>query len=209
MLFRSFVTLACVSAAVDVSEMEAHIYAALKGGDLTIEQLNELTLHFAVYCGWPRASQLEVSVRRQWQRVHDERGEPAPVFPQLSIEDLGPADPAQRVAEGVRSFEEINLVPAPSQDSPYFYAGILNYVFGHLWLRPGLTRRERRFITISCVGVSDAMGPIWSHVTSALGSDDISYAEMQEVILQFSAYAGKARAQVLQNVATEWQVARS
>ena len=53
------------------------------------------------------------------------------------------------------------------------------------------------------------MGPIWSHVTSALGSDDISYAEMQEVILQFSAYAGKARAQVLQNVATEWQVARS
>src|SRR5438105_2900466 len=176
--------------------MRARVHDALLTRDGTAEQLNELTLHFAVYCGWPRASQLEVSVRTQWQRVHDERGEPAPVFPQLSTDDLGPADPAHRIAEGVRSFEEINLVPAPPQDSPYFYAGILNYVFGHLWLRPGLTRRERRFITISCVGVSDAMGPIWSHVTSALGSADISYVEMQEVILQFSAYAGKARAKV-------------
>src|SRR5437763_1694519 len=85
-----------------------------------------------------------------------------------------PFDTAARIAEGVRSFEEINLVPAPPQDSPYFYAGILNYVFGHLWLRPGLTRRERRLVTVPCVGVSDAMNPIWSHVTSALASGDLA-----------------------------------
>ena len=48
-------------------------------------------------------------------------------------------------------------------------------MFGHLWLRPGLTRRERRLITVPCVGVGDAIGPIWSHVTSALGSGDITY----------------------------------
>src|SRR6516225_951854 len=63
---RRFVTLACVSAAVDVPEMDAHVYAGLKSGDLTIDQLNEFTLHFAVYCGWPRGSQLEGSVRSQW-----------------------------------------------------------------------------------------------------------------------------------------------
>ncbi len=202
---RRFVTLACTSADVDVDAMDAQVYAALKSGDLTIGQLNELTLHFAVYCGWPRASQLEGCVRAQWQRIHDEQGEAAPAFPQLGVEDLGPADPARRVAGGVRSFEEINLVPAPSQDSPYFYSGILSFVFGHLWLRPGLTRRERRLITIACVGVSDAKNPIWSHVTSALGSGDLAYAEMEEVILQFSAYATKARAEVLRNVAVQWQ----
>jgi 4-carboxymuconolactone decarboxylase len=206
---RRFVTLVCVGAAVDVPAIDGHIYAALASGDLTIEQMNELTLHFAVYCGWPRASQMEVSVREQWQRIHEERGEPAPVFPQLGVDDLGAADPAQRIADGVRSFEEINLVQAPPQDSPYFYAGILNYVFGHLWLRPGLTRRERRLITIPCVGVSDAMGPIWSHVTSALGSGDLSYDEMQELILQFGAYAGRKRAQVLHDVAAQWQAAQS
>lgn len=206
---RRFVTLACVSATVDVPQMDANIYDALESGDLTIEQLNELTLHFAVYCGWPKASQLEGSVRAQWQRLHAERGEPAPAFARLRVDDLGPADPAERIAAGVRSFEEINLVPAPSQDSPYFHAGILNFVFGHVWLRPGLTRRERRLITIPCVGVSDAMNPIRSHVTSALGSGDISWAEMQDLIVNFRAHSSEHRADVLRNVAAQWQASRS
>jgi len=205
---RRFIPLVCVSAAVDGPAMDTHIYDALASGDLTIEQMKEFTLQFAVYCGWPRASQLEMTVRTQWQRIHDERGEPTPEYAQLGVENLGTADPAQRIAEGVQSFEEINLVQAPSQDSPYFYAGILNYVFGHLWLRPGLTRRQRRLITIPCVGVSDAMGPIWSHVTSALGSGDVSYDEMQELILEFSAYAGEPRTKVLQDVAAQWQAAQ-
>ncbi|MBV8431472.1 MAG: carboxymuconolactone decarboxylase family protein, partial [Solirubrobacterales bacterium] len=202
---RRFVTIVVVSAAVDVPAMDANVYAALASGDLTVEQLNELTLHFAVYCGWPRGSQLEMSVRTQWRRLHEERGHPVPGFPTLGVEDLGTADPRQRIAEGIKSFEDINLVGAPSQDSPYFYAGILNYVFGHLWLRPGLTRRERRLITIPCVGVSDAAGPIWSHVTSALGSGDISFDEMVEVILHFRAYAGTPRAEALQGVADQWR----
>jgi 4-carboxymuconolactone decarboxylase len=205
---RRFVTIVCVSASVDVPAMDAHVYAALAGGDLTIEQMNEFTLHFAVYCGWPRASQLEMTVRTQWQRVHEERGEPVPAFPPLGVEDLGTADPARRIAGGVASFREVNLIDAPPQDSPYFYAGILNYVFGHVWLRPGLTRRERRLITVACVGVSDAMGPIWSHVTSALGSGDISSDEMEELIVHFRAYAGTPRARVLQDVAAEWQAGR-
>jgi 4-carboxymuconolactone decarboxylase len=206
---RRFVTIVCVAGAVDVPATDAHIYAALKSGDLSIEQMNEFTLHFAVYCGWPKASQMEACVRAQWQRTHDERGEPTPPFPERTLEDLGPADPARRIADGLASFEEINLVPAPSQDSPYFYAGILNFVFGHLWLRPGLTRRERRLITVACVGVSDAAIPIWSHVTSALGSGDLSYDEMQEVILQFRAYAGTTRARALRDVAAQWKASQS
>jgi 4-carboxymuconolactone decarboxylase len=206
---RRFVTIVCVAGAVDVPATDAHIYAALKSGDLTIEQMNEFTLHFAVYCGWPKASQMEACVRAQWQRIHEERGEPTPPFAERTLEDLGPPDPAQRIADGLASFEEINLVPAPSQDSPYFYAGILNFVFGHLWLRPGLTRRERRLITVACVGVSDAAIPIWSHVTSALAAGDLSYDEMQEVILQFSAYAGATRARALQDVAAQWKASQS
>jgi 4-carboxymuconolactone decarboxylase len=206
---RRIVTVVCVSAAVDGAAMDSHVHAALATGDLTVEQMKELVLHFAVYCGWPRASQLEMAVRTQWQRIHDERGEPMPAFPDLDIGDLGTPDPAQRIAEGMKSFEEINLIGPPSQDSPYFYAGILNYVFGHLWLRPGLTRRDRRIITIPCVGVSDAIGPIWSHVTSALGSGDVSFDEMRELILHFSAYAGAARARVMLDVATQWQAAQA
>jgi 4-carboxymuconolactone decarboxylase len=205
---RRFVTLACVGAADAVAAIDAHVYAALASGDITVEQMSELVLHFAVYCGWPKASQMEGSVRAQWQRIHAERGEDAPAFPERSLDDLGRADPQERIDHGVRVFEEINLIQAPPQDSPYFHAGILNFVFGHLWQRPGLTRRERRLVTVACVGVSDAVGPIYSHVTSALGSGDITYDEMQELILQFGAYSGIAKAQVLQDTATQWHDAQ-
>ena len=62
-------------------------------------------------------------------------------------------------------------------------------MFGHLWLRLGLSRRESRLITIPCVGVSDAIGPIRSHVTPALGAGDNSSDEMQELIVHFEAYS--------------------
>jgi 4-carboxymuconolactone decarboxylase len=206
---RRFVTLPCVYAADAVGAIDAHVYAALASGDLSIEEMRELTLHFAVYCGWPKASQVEMSVRAQWQRIHERDGHAAPSWPELSVDDLGWADPEERIEHGRRSFEEINLLDAPPPDSPYFYAGILNFVFGHLWQRPGLTRRERRLATISCVGVSDAAGPIWSHVTSALGSGDVTFTEMQEVVLQFSAYSGFAKGQVLEDVAAQWQASQS
>jgi 4-carboxymuconolactone decarboxylase len=202
---RRFVTIVCHSAAVDVPRMDEEVFAALSTGDLTVDQLNELTLHFAVYCGWPRASQLEMTVRGQWQRLHEERGEAVPLFPERTLEELEPSDPAARIAGGIACFEEVNLLPAPGQDSPYFHAGILNYVFGHLWQRPGLTRRERRLITVPCVGVSDAAGPIWSHVTSALGSGDISQDEMRDLIDHVEALAGSARAGALRAVAEQWQ----
>jgi 4-carboxymuconolactone decarboxylase len=202
---RRIVTITCVSAAVDVPAMDAHVYAALASGDITVEQLNEITLHFAVYCGWPRASQLEQSVRTQWHRLHEERGEPTPAFPTRGIDDLGIADPAQRRAAGIACFEEVNLIQSPPPDSPYFNAGILNFVFGHLWLRPDLNRRDRRLVTIPCVAVGEAIGPIWSHVTSALGSGDVSVDEMNEIIVHFAAYSGSGRAQALHNVASQWR----
>jgi 4-carboxymuconolactone decarboxylase len=202
---RRFVTLSCVCAADAVASIDAHIYAALKSGDISIDEMNEFTLQFAVYCGWPKGSQVEMSIRAQWHRIHAEQGIATPPFAQRFVEDLGRADLHERIAEGARSFEEINLVPAPPQDSPYYFAGILNFVFGHLWQRPGLTRRERRLITVPCVGVSDAASPIYSHVTSALTSGDITYDEMHELILQFSAYSGVAKAQVLADVAVAWK----
>ncbi|MEX5632455.1 carboxymuconolactone decarboxylase family protein [Parafrankia sp. FMc2] len=202
---RRIVSLACVAAADAVKPIEDHIYAALGSGDLTIEQLNEITLHFAVYCGWPKASQLEGIVRRQWARLHTERGEEAPAFPALPYEDLGTTDHAERIRRGQAEFAAVNAVPAPPPDSPYFFAGILGFVFGHVWQRPALSRRDRRLVTVPCVGLSDAVGPIAAHVGSALETGDVTWDEMQEVILQFSAYYGFAKGEALHDAALRWQ----
>ena len=201
---RRLVALACVAAADATKPIDDHVYAALRSGDLTIEEMNEVTLHFAVYCGWPKGSQLEMTVRAQWHRIHAERGEQAPPWPVRTVEDLGP-DREQRIREGQQEFADVNLVPAPPSDSPYFYAGILNFVFGHMWRRPGLSRRDRRLVTLPCVGLSDAIGPIHSHVNSALSSGDVTYDEMQEICLQFSAYYGFAKGEVLQDAAERWR----
>jgi 4-carboxymuconolactone decarboxylase len=200
---RRLVTLACVCAADATGPMDAHMYAALASGDLDLEELQEFILHFAVYCGWPKASAAQASLLTQVQRLGQERGEETAPLPALPLASLGPADHEERLRKGEECFVDVNLAPAPPRDTPYFQAGILNFVFGHVWQRPNLSRVDRRFVTIPCVGLSDAAMPIQAHVGSALRSGDISITEMNEIVLQFSAYYGFAKGEVLNRAATE------
>jgi len=200
---RRLVTLSCVCAADATSAIDAHFFAALASGDLTLEELLEFVLHFAVYCGWPKGSVAQMSLAGAWVRMHEERGEEPPPWPELPASELGPDDAGTRLRGGEQHFLAVNFVPAPARDTPYFQAGILNFVFGHVWQRPRLSQRDRRLVTLPCVGASDAIGPIWSHVGSALQSGDISYEEMQEIILHFSAYCGFAKGEVMEDVATQ------
>jgi 4-carboxymuconolactone decarboxylase len=205
---RRLVTVACVAAADAQQPIEDHVYAALKSGDVSIEAMLEVVLHFAVYCGWPKASNLERHVRGQWARVQQERGEEARPLPALDNDTLGLSDWDARIARGAEEFADVNMVPAPPPDSPYQHAGILNFVFGHVWMRPNLNRRDRRFVTVACVGLDDAQMPIQAHVGSALGSGEITKAEMDELILHFSVYYGFPKGQVLQATADAVWAAR-
>jgi 4-carboxymuconolactone decarboxylase len=194
---RRWVTLPCVAAADAPAPMEAHVYAALNSGDIELEEMLEFVLHFAVYCGWPKASNIEGHIRRQWARIQQERGLAAAPWPPLDNGTLGENNWEKRLERGAKEFVAVNLVPAPKPDSPYTQAGILSYVFGHLWQRPGLDRRDRRIITVSCVAIDDAPIPLQSHVTSALHSGDITKQEMDELALHFSVYYGFAKGEAL------------
>jgi 4-carboxymuconolactone decarboxylase len=194
---RRWVTLTCVAAADAVQPIEEQVYAALKSGDINVEAMLEFVLQFAVYCGWPKASHVEGSVLRHWARVQQELGgQPSPL-PALDNETLGLNDWRARLERGTEEFAEVNLTPAPPPDTPYRHAGILNFVFGHVWMRPGLTRKERRIITVAAVAIDDSPLPLTTHVTSALHSGDISKEEMDEIVLQFAAYYGFAKGEAL------------
>jgi 4-carboxymuconolactone decarboxylase len=194
---RRLVTLTCVAAADAPQPIEDHVYAALNSGDLELEAILEFVLQFAVYCGWPKASHIEMYIRSQWARIREERGEAVTPWPLLDNDTLGPNEWAHRIERGAQEFVDVNLVPSPQPDSPYMHAGILNFVFGHVWQRPGLTRRERRIITVASVAIDDAPMPLWSHVTSALHSGDITKEEMDELALHLAAYYGFAKAEAL------------
>jgi 4-carboxymuconolactone decarboxylase len=214
---RRFVTLPCVAAADAQKPLDEHVYAALNSSDVTITEMRETVLHFAVYAGWPKASRFNMAIDEQWERIHHERGlpvsPPAPLLPLAT-----PSDPESRLAGGEHSFREINCVPfAPPRDNPYSGAGILNFVFGEMWLRPGLGMRERRLVTVACVAFQDAPVPIMSHVYAALKSRDVSFDEMDELALHFAAYYGWPKASHLsqvigeqkQRVSEEWRLENS
>lgn len=198
---RRWVTLTCVGAADAPEPIDEHVYAALNSGDIELEAMLEFVLQFAVYCGWPKASHIEGVIRRQWARILRERGEEPGPLPVLGNEALGVEDRDERIRRGVEEFVEVNLIQAPKPETPYIHAGILNFVFGHVWQRPGLTRRERRIITVASVAVCDSPTPLRSHVGAALNSGDVSKEEMDEIALQFAAYYGFAKGEALGSTA--------
>ena len=203
---RRFVTLPCVAAADAEGPLRDHVYAALNSGDVTIVEMREAVLHFAVYSGWPKASRFNIVVDEQWDRIHRERGEQAP--PPEPLLPLGtPSEPEARLLVGEQSFRDVNCIPfVPIRDNPYSGAGILNFVFGEMWLRPGLGMKERRLITVACVAFQDAPIPILSHVYAALKSRDVTFDEMDELALHFAAYYGWAKAANLSQVIEEQKV---
>jgi DNA-binding CsgD family transcriptional regulator/alkylhydroperoxidase/carboxymuconolactone decarboxylase family protein YurZ len=141
---RRFVTLPCVAAADAEGPLRDHVYAALNSGDLSIVEMRETVLHFAVYSGWPKASRFNMIVDELWDRIHRERGQAVPP-PEPLLPLVTPSNPEERLRTGEQSFKDINCLPfAPQRDNPYQGAGILNFVFGEMWLRPGLGMKERR-----------------------------------------------------------------
>jgi 4-carboxymuconolactone decarboxylase len=101
---------------------------------------------------------------------------------------------AERKETGHRRYREVMVSDAPPPLSPYLDKGVVDSVFGELWDRPGLSRRDRRFVTLACVGAAAVDEPINQHVYAALASGDISREEFQEFVLHFAYYAGWPRA---------------
>ncbi|WP_329409312.1 carboxymuconolactone decarboxylase family protein [Nocardia vinacea] len=200
---RRFITLSCVADADAEQPILDHVYAALNSGDITITEIREAVLHFAVYAGWPKASRFNMIVDQQWERINRERGQEVP--PQEPLLPLvTPSDPQARLSRGEQSFMDVNCLPYfPDRNNPYQGAGILNFVFGEMWLRPGLGMKERRLITVACVAFQDAPYPIMSHVYAALKSKDLSFAEMDEFALHFAAYSGWPKASQLNQMIAE------
>jgi 4-carboxymuconolactone decarboxylase len=200
---RWFVTLPCVAAADAEVPLREHVYAALNSGDVSITEMREMVLHFAVYAGWPKASRLNMAVDEQWDRIHRDRGQAVPP-PEPLLPLTTPSEPEERLSVGEQSFKDINCMPfVPIRDNPYSGAGILNFVFGEMWLRPGLGMKQRRLVTVACVAFQDAPIPILSHVYAALKSRDVSFDEVDELALQFAAYYGWAKASHLTTVIAE------
>jgi 4-carboxymuconolactone decarboxylase len=97
---------------------------------------------------------------------------------------------------GRRMFAEVTGRDAPEPTTPLIEMTV-DHVLGEIWSRPGLTRKERRFITLTAVASAGAELALQAHVDGALDSGDLTVEELRELVLHFAAYQGYPRATVL------------
>jgi 4-carboxymuconolactone decarboxylase len=189
-------------AGASTADVSAHILEGYVKGALSLKlvalaEWREAALHFAVYGGWSRGAIMDAAITRAAQALGLE---PAS-FPAIRGE---PWDPGARMAVGEKNFADVMTFGGPKPPgTPYTGGGILNFVFGEMWRRPGLDERARRWLTL--VGVSDSSSetPIKTHVYAAMKSGNATLAEMNEFVLQYAIHAGWPRASVIQGAVLE------
>ena len=98
-------------------------------------------------------------------------------------EDETKRERARETYRAVNGFEAM-------EPGDVFLEQTLDRVFGEVWTRPALTRRERRLITLATIAMTGAPTAMEVHVRSALASGDLSLDEMIEVATHFAQYAG-------------------
>lgn len=178
------------------SQLDDYVRGALAQELLTVSELREAALHLAVYAGWSKGALIDESI----SRVVTELNLPTESYEPVRTE---PWDPAKRLEEGGKEFNNVMTFDGPPPVSAYFEGGILNFVFGEMWNRPQLDQRARRWVTLVGVADSSADTPIRTHIYGAMASGNASYAEMDEFVLQYAIHSGWPRASFVQGVVME------
>lgn len=194
---RFFIAIAAATCAgAESTVLEGYIRGALKSGEVSLTELREGALHLAVYAGWGRGAVLDKAI----SRVAAEQGLPIEAFDPIQS---APWEKQNRLNSGKVGFMEVMTFTAPPPVTPYFEAGILNFVFAEMWSRPGLDQRGRRWITLVCIADSASTTPIRTHTYAAMASGNATPLEMQEFVLQYAIDGGWPKASVMQAVVIE------
>lgn len=165
---RSLVTVAVTQAQYQADELRGHLGRALDNG-VTQEELSELITHVTFYSGWPTGS----NASRVAAEVFEARGLPLPT-PITSM------DPAPSGATQVR-----DAYPA----APYLGELLNTVLFGDVWERPQLSKRDRSLITIAVAQALYVTDQLRSHIGRGL-DNGLTQEEIAEVITHVTFYSG-------------------
>ena len=94
-------------------------------------------------------------------------------------------DKGRKVFTEVVGFEP----PASAAGDPFLELTVAN-LFGDIWGREGLPRRDRRLITIVIVTCLMQREYLKLHLKAALDNGEFSVAELKEIMLHITHYAG-------------------
>ena len=166
---RSLITIAALQALYR-DQVRGHIARGLDNG-LTQEEISEIILHVAFYAGWPTA----VNASRAAGEVFRERG--LPDMPVVETWEPPPVEPRVYTSGGYAAVPRLGEL-----------RDIL--VYGDVWERPQLSKRDRSLLTIAVNGAIYATNQFRGHLGRGLDEFGVTPVEAGEVILQVAFYAG-------------------
>ncbi len=171
-------------------QLAVHTKGALNNG-MTADEIREIAIHLCGYAGFPRAIE---AMRVINKTIKDEMGDDAP--PMIEAEQK---EDAQRRADGIEIFDRLTKSPGGPDvdervDALEDGLGALGHAaiywgFGELWTRPQLSQRDRSMLILSVLAATGRTEQLQFHVPGAL-NNGISAAEMEEIVLMVSVYAG-------------------
>jgi alkylhydroperoxidase/carboxymuconolactone decarboxylase family protein YurZ len=165
---RSLITIAVTQSLYATEEIRAHITRGLNNG-LTQAEISELIAHVLVYSGFPTG----VNAARVATEVFQQRGLPA----------VPPSTPRNREPVGPPAYP--NSFPA----TPYLAALLNEWVYGEVWERPDLSKRDRSLATIAVAQAMGAASELRSHIARGL-DNGVTQEEVGEVITHVAFYTG-------------------
>ena len=82
-------------------------------------------------------------------------------------------------------------MPSPPAPTAFRGRSYLDFLYGEIWTREmHLTRRDRRIISICCAAAAGVGEEVAEHVRAALAMDELTYDELQELVIHFAVYLG-------------------
>ena len=166
---RSLITIAVLQALAR-EELTIHIPRGLDNG-LTPEEISEIILHVTFYAGWPTGVRASLMAAE----VFAERG--------LTLGEL-PQAPAGAEASTPGSLSDAYAaVPRLGELRN-------SLLYGDIWERPLLSKRDRSLITVAVNQAMYATNELRIHINRALDENGVTPQEISEVILHVTFYGG-------------------
>jgi len=165
---RSLITIAVTQSLYATEEIRAHIGRGLNNG-LTQAEIAELIAHVLVYSGFPTG----VNAARVATEVFQQRG--LPPVPPSTPRNRDPVVPP--------------AYPNSFPGTPYLAALLNEWVYGEVWERPDLSKRDRSLATIAVAQAMGAASELRSHLGRGL-DNGVTQEEIGEVITHVAFYTG-------------------
>jgi 4-carboxymuconolactone decarboxylase len=181
---RMLATLSALTSRQHLPQLAGFVSAALHIG-MNPRLIQEVMLHCAMYSGMPTAeNSLEVV-----SKVLAERGLPQPEadLEEADLDELSRmGEETMRALHGERAESGY---AAPTSAAREIYGTAIQYLYGEVWNRPGISRRQRMICSVAAFTATQMAAQQRKFFRSAQNVG-LSRTEILEIIIQTGPYSG-------------------